>query len=159
MKKRLVTKELIENIPELEHLPEGKVLLLGPELKESGIELFFNEREREVVIDEGNLQMGGNDYAYEEFALVILDEAMALREYLDLERLFLELNSTLTDEGVLVAFFSCESAVEEIKGAFYTNREIEQMVSGLLTVERIATMMDGSRRAVARKHVLSVSSP
>ena len=64
MKKKLVTREQIENIPELEHLPEGKVLLLGPEMEESDLKAFFHETDREIVMDDSTSVLEKNCSAY-----------------------------------------------------------------------------------------------
>lgn|GEM_PF-3125534 len=158
MKKIMVKKENIENISELEDLPEGKVLLLGAEIKESGLESFFSGKEREIKVLEDSLPIGERGSAYGEFALAIATQEMTMRESENMERLFLELSSTLVNEGILVVFFCSESTAKEMNGVFLTNREIEQAVSRLLTVERIATMMDGTRRVVARKKEPSLNT-
>ncbi len=154
----MVAREHIENIPELGELPIGKVLLLGLEMKDSGLEPYFLEENREIVINVGSVSIGEEGAAYGEFALVISAEDLSLRESQDLERLFIDLSSVLTEDGVVIAFFSSETTANEMDGVFHTNRDIEQIVSRVLTVERIATMMDGTRRIVARKHDSSVSS-
>ncbi|NOY22475.1 MAG: hypothetical protein GXO70_03035 [Acidobacteria bacterium] len=151
MKKMMVAREHIENIPELGELPIGKVLLLGLEMKESGLESYFHEENREIVINAGSVSIGEEESAYGKFALVISAEDLSLRKSPEMERLFIDLSSVLTDDGVVVAFFSSEMTANDMEGVFHTNRDIEQVVSRLLTVERIATMMDGTRRVVARK--------
>ena len=105
-----------------------------------------------MVVDEWEVPSGEDGSMAAAFALVIAGVAVGLREPQELERLFFELALSLTEDGVLISFFPSEAEVEQKEVPFYTNRNIEQIVSRLLTVERIATMMDGTRRIVARKH-------
>ena len=158
MGKKLLTKEHIENIPELGELPIGKVLLLGMEPEESDVFMFFQQEGREVVTHDGNGLLGAEGPAYEEVALAICTREVDMGDAGHLERLFLELNSALTKDGILIAFFPSEGGAKEANGTFYSNRDIEQMVSRTLSMVRISTMMDGTRRVVARKQDSFISS-
>ncbi len=151
MEKRLLTREHLENIPELNELPEGKILLLGSEIRDSGLESFFGEKGKELVFADNLSAMGETGSAYRNFALIIAGRDIFLQDSREMGRLFLELTSLLKEQAVLIAFFASEPAAGEMEGAFHTNREIEQMVSNALKMERIATIMDGTRRVIARK--------
>ncbi|NOZ12545.1 MAG: hypothetical protein GXO69_02720, partial [Acidobacteria bacterium] len=93
MEKRLLTREHIENIPELKELPEGKILLLGSETHDPGLESFFREKGKETVYADSLSTMGEAGSAYRNFALIIAGRDTFLQDSREMGRLFLELTS------------------------------------------------------------------
>ncbi len=152
MRKPELSRVDIENVRELEDLPEGKVLLLGPKMVESDFVSYFTELGREVVPCETVLPNRIEaDSRYGKFAVAVIAESVLLAKKEDVERYLLEMNAVLVEDGILIAFFPSEEVLKDGAGTFYSNRDIEHLISKRLMVERIMTLINGARKVVAKK--------
>ena len=159
MKKTDLTRVDIENIHELQELPEGKVLLVGPTPMDSDLVSYFTELGREVVPCETVLPDSlERNSRYASFAAAIIAEPPLLAEKEEVERDILEMNAALVENGILIAIFPSEAGVKAENGVFYSNRDIEHLISKRLTMVRIMTMISGARKVVARKGKSPASS-
>ncbi len=140
-------RKYIENIEQLEDV-EGSVLIVSEYPAGNEVAMFFKEKGFEVT-DISNqdfmaLEKGG-------YNVLIVENLFNLVKPESIEEYLSKASSMLVDDGLLITFFLSEKDCEKEDVFFVNNRDLETLFAGFFVIQHIRTMMDGTRKIIAKK--------
>ncbi len=140
-------RKYIENIEQLEDI-EGSVLIVSEYPAGNDVAMFFKEKGFEVT-DISNqdfmaLEKGG-------YNVLIVENLFNLVKPETIEEYLSKASSMLVDDGLLITFFLSEKDCEKEDVVFVNNRDLETLFANFFIIQHIRTMMDGTRKIIAKK--------
>ncbi|GEM_PF-2372917 len=140
-------RKYIENIEQLEDV-NGSVLIVSEYQGNEDVAMFFKEKGFEVTNisnqDFMSLEKGGYN--------VLVAENLFNKVKLDKMTEYLSKAAAIMDEGgLLITFFLSEKDCEKEDVEFINNRDLETSFDNLFKIQHIRTMMDGTRKVIAKK--------
>ncbi len=140
-------RKYIENIEQLEDV-NGSVLIVSEYQGNEDVAMFFKEKGFEVTNisnqDFMSLEKGGYN--------VLVAENLFNKVKLEKMTEYLSKAAAIMDEGgLLITFFLSEKDCEKEDVEFINNRDLETSFDNLFKIQHIRTMMDGTRKVIAKK--------
>jgi len=140
-------RKYIENIEQLEDV-NGSVLIVSEYQGNEDVAMFFKEKGFEVTNisnqDFMSLEKGGYN--------VLVAENLFNKVKLEKMTEYLSKAAAIMDEGgLLITFFFSEKECEKEDVEFINNRDLETSFDNLFKIQHIRTMMDGTRKVIAKK--------
>ncbi len=140
-------RKYIENIEQLNDLT-GSALIVSEFSGNDDVAMLFKERGFEVtnISNKDFLSLENGKYT-----VVVVENLFNKVKFEELPSFLEKTSSIMLPGGVLITFFLSEKDCEKESLEFISNRDLETVLEKDFKIQHIRTMMDGTRKVIAKK--------